>query len=593
MRRLLAAVPTTLALTVSGLALTASPAAAAYTTTVDVLPTTETPGHVTGTAASDAPALRIAATDNGGTAVDLVDLPNPDGSVAFDLETWGLADGLLAVSECDAGFVTCTSVPATAFTATDVVPTVTFPTDTTIGQEDYVVTVEDALGGGVLRLSSGGTRSSWATLPSSGASEPVTFWVEGATTVAVFRCSTRATQVCAATGRAEDVTVNRRITASTGSSWDVISTRLGHPYATTLTIQDPETTGPVDLAWQVEQGGVPVEGYAGTASLVRDAGNQVHPSIDLTGLPDGSYEMAWTPSTTTEEFGTVVGTNGPRSNFVVDNTAPPVNRIALPRNNVYPYRDGYRDVATIKAFPGFVDDIAGARLDIIRKSTGRRVRVLAPVDLQANPMLFRWNGRNGAGNPVAGGQYRIRVRAWDAAGNTTRKLMTKEVTVVRKKLAERTMRRTRSAGYSMIHKYTGACSTVRRPALRGWANSLGLYSNTRCTRDFDASFVSTTHATRLPAAARYGSLRVSTYGGAATTQPGSLAYITYLTRRDTWVADTRMGSRLGNHAGPRRRVGPLKRDGRWLIWAVYTAQDARYDVKSFTISMNYWVLVRD
>lgn len=590
MRHLLAAIPSTLALVASGLALTATPASA-YETRIGSL-STETPGHVTGTVISDAPFLWIAATSPGGPAVDQVAVEHEGGRVAVDLETWGLTEGELVVWECSRDLLTCSDpVISPVFTATDVTPAVTFPADTTIGQEDYLVSVEDPDGGGVLRLRSGASSAHWQTMSASGVSAPVTFPGDGAGTVELFRCSSLARSICVTTGQRREVTVNRQVAAHPDNVSSPISTRLGTPFTADVRIIDPETTGPVTLTWQVARSGSPVEGYAGVLEMTRDTDGRVHPDIHLGGLPEGSYDMRLRPSTTTDDFGTVIGPETDTA-FTVDNTPPPVDRVAVPRNDVYPYPDRYRDTTTIEVFPGYAEGGQTVEVDLVRKATGTRVRVLSPADGGASPLVFRWDGRDDAGNPVAGGQYRIRVRAWDEAGNTTRRTVAEEITVVRKKLEERRLRRTVRATGSLRDQLVGSCSTLRRPALRGWPGSLGLYSNTRCVRDRRAGLVESRHSTRVPAGVKYGDVRVSLHGGAATTRPRSTASLRYwMAPVGKWSRGTVLKARLGHHTGPAVPARRLLAPDRSLTWATRSVDGARYDIKSFSIRMNYWVLV--
>ncbi|MES3002201.1 MAG: hypothetical protein V4787_16045, partial [Pseudomonadota bacterium] len=76
---------------------------------------------------------------------------------------------------------------------------------------------------------------------------------------------------------------------------------------------------------------------------------------------------------------------------------------------------------------------------------------------------------------------------------------------------------------------------MKKP-VRGWTGSLGYYANTKCTTNTSAaSLVSTLHAVTLPKiSGGYVSVRVSMYGGSATSRPGSKGVIRYLTAAGKW-----------------------------------------------------------
>ena len=166
--------------------------------------------------------------------------------------------------------------------------------------------------------------------------------------------------------------------------------------------------------------------------------------------------------------------------------------------------------------------------------------------------------------------------------------------MVRKKLAARTFRKTVSAGGSLKDQYVGRCSTLRKPSLRGWTGSLGLYTNTKCRRTFENSLIVTMHAVRTPlGAVKYGDFRVSAYGGAAKAAPRSLAYLEYLNRSEDWVADTRMSTSLTTHHGATRPGSNFVWGDRYVVWGAYTAMGAKYDIKNFTVTLKYFVLVAE
>lgn len=145
-----------------------------------------------------------------------------------------------------------------------------------------------------------------------------------------------------------------------------------------------------------------------------------------------------------------------------------------------------------------------------------------------------------------------------------------------------------------MRTYVGRCSRVIAPGVRRWRSSLGYLSDKFDCRiyDGDSDLAGAAHSLRLPAAVKYGSVRVDTYDSASRgSSVLDAAVLAYRTRSgqvsDSATAILRPG--VGTHRGP--TVGPafVTSTGR-LSWFVSTVFGASYDVKRFTVHYSYYVL---
>lgn len=268
---------------------------------------------------------------------------------------------------------------------------------------------------------------------------------------------------------------------------------------------------------------------------------------------------------------------------------PVITSMTTNSSAIYPYWDGYRDSISIKVYmnaPYDAWDVAS--LDIVSDSTGETVSTLTPVGNYL-PYGFSWRGRATSGEYVPAGVYTLRARVTDSSNNMSE--FEKKVTVVREKIEHRTFRKIVTAYDSSYGQYVGRCSTLRRPSLRGWFGSFGLYSNTKCTKTFDASYISTVHRLEVPASVTaYGFFQVSPYSGAAKAAPRSLAYLEYHKNNNDWRASTRLGVALTRHPGERVYGDKFVKEGH-VTWGVYTARGARYDLKDFKVTIEYSALI--
>lgn len=284
-----------------------------------------------------------------------------------------------------------------------------------------------------------------------------------------------------------------------------------------------------------------------------------------------------------------------------DTTPPTINLNAWAPDPFHPVIDGYRDTFTLDY--DVSDDLASTIEVQLSITNGSGTEVFSHSGVLTNPAAetFRWDGRWPSGSIVPEGRYKLTFTAVDDSLNTSEPANA-WVSVSHKKLVRKKLVKTVRAAPSKYDQFVGACSTLRKPSLRGWTGSLGYYSNTKCNRpnNFDSSVAWSLNATRVPRAFenRYHSLTIKEYGGAAKRHPGSRLLIQYWrTSDDEWVLAKFLGGKLGTHSGPTTNnakafVEPDPETGdRWVVWSAMTAVGERYDVRDFTVVLTYTALV--
>jgi hypothetical protein len=598
MRRLLAPALACLALTVSGMAVTAGPAHAEGEPVISEIDLA-TPGHAKGTVTTSAPYAAVVLRDYY-SAIDVgqpVVLATQSGSAAFDLEAWGFQGGLVVSARaCATAELSSCGTPVLTtdmFAPLDVQPEVTWPNDTTIGTgQGYSITVSDTGGGQLFATWSRDFDQTRTAVAHTGTTSlPLSNDGEGQ--VHVLRCNIDVPDACRDTGVARSLAVNREIYANASLPQVVNDTPISPAVGTKLQLNVyVNELSPVTLDWHLTRvsDGTAVDGFGGQVTGLGSDVASAH-LLDLTGLGNGLYKLVGTVSKDTADFGTVTGTLPGTLDFRVDNTAPVIGPVTKSASTVYPFQDGYQDTVTISVPRTSYADVA--LLTIVRDSTGETIRTLSPYCPSCGKnFTFIWNARMYPATGVPAGTYSLTVSITDKASNRG-EVSAGKVTVIRKKTEAHTYRKVVTAAGSKIDQRVGRCSTLRKPSLRGWAGSLGYYTNTKCRRTFDNSLVLTVHAVRAPqGAVKYGALRMWSYGGAAKAAPRSLAYFEILNRDDEWnEASTRMSPTLSSHGGAERVGAHFVSDDRYLFWRAYTAEGAKYDIKNFSVRLRYFTLV--
>jgi hypothetical protein len=348
--------------------------------------------------------------------------------------------------------------------------------------------------------------------------------------------------------------------------------------------------GDYTLTWYLEKDGYAVPGRSGTASgtLGTTSVYQTDPfDVAATELDDGTYYVVGTITVVKPEgTGTQIDTFN--ESFLVDFTGPAVTSLTTSPAVFYP-----RISATIRV-PGYSPYVsitpgAGSTgisgYDVVKGSTQY-------ASIWPSGRIADWDGRTSGQRSavVPEGTYKIVPR--DDHGNTSP--VVAQVTVSHKRLIRHTWSRTASPQSSVVERYVGQCSSLRQPARAGWRGSFGYYSNTRCkTKSAKKTSVSTVHSIRLPAAIWYAGLHVDTYGGGARTKPHSAAVVRYLGVDNRWLSEKRLSGKLVQHAGPSVSGDSLRRflfKNREFVWNLVTGYGNRYDVRTFTVVLSYYVL---
>jgi len=569
-----------------------------------------TAGHITGTVTSDQPYVGVRLASN----VPATFVPIVNGSGTFDLETWGYRDSgtgnaIVEARACDGavGPVTCSNAQTSGveFTPIDVVPQVSEFADNTIGPEDPNpgLTVSDPNGGGVLKAnwSPPGGCSSDTEVNRNGTTQ-LNICGDGIGFIHLFRCASANTLNCTPIygGLDPSLQVHRTLNLFTDPSKTITQARPNSSF-----VVYADSTGTYQLNWHLQKlvNDVPVDvpDTGGTANGTLAGVGQVLFAAPVTipgaGLEDGQYVVAGTITVHTpsdpayQDFGTYTDVPLPKDQVLtVDTTGPAVSSITTSPTKIYPRISSnatYKPSTKITVTFAAGDDVQA--LLIYRKSTGALVRTLTPSSYGTTHVSGTWNGRSGSntGPVVPSGTYLIKARDGDKNISST----VGQVTVSGYRLVAKTWTHTFTPAATLVDKYVGKCSTLRKPSLRGWYNSFGYYANTRCTSQTTSnSLVSTVHAAYLPSAAEYTDIRVSAYGGAAQSKPGSRAVIRYLRTDGSWGSEHALSGTLGTHDGMDVSARYLVYKDHGFAWGLYTGFGYRYDVKSFTVVLHYKVL---
>ncbi len=570
------------------LALTPVPAGAAGAATFVEVDTT-TPGHVTGVVHSDEAFVALTLVSNGEVVetFDPIPVANGTGKADFDHTVWGLASGSITAAAC-ASPTECDAPSAQeSFSEPGVQPTVSWPSSTNVGPGDFTIDVADPDGGGFLLakiLPQGGGTSHQGV--SRSGSTVLDFATEGLAEIAILRCYDATPTWCQSTDATRQVRVNRVLEVTPIGITPPVATP-GSDGAVTVTanftVNEPGET--VTFSWELVHQSGAATGLAGEVSVAIGSDRLASFTIVAPGLADGTYELRGSA---------VLGPlSAPYSAMTFDVDGTPPGGAALTRTPAvfYPYPDDVRRFKDRATFTISLDPDTGSslvRLELLNPS-GTAVHTVE--NQTATGFTYVWTGRDDAHTLVPAGVYTARVTLEDTLGNP-HVLPTQTIRVRDEQLTLKTTRRNLSAVESASSNWKARCSTIRRPASRGWVGSLQLVSNSKCrARTWLGSGVATVNATRLPPSLEPGRIRVSAIGGAARGSASSVAVLEYW-NNDTkkWVNGTRLPSVVGAHSGTERLVTPMLYDGRRVAWRVATGFGMRYDVRAFEVNYTYLVL---
>lgn len=405
----------------------------------------------------------------------------------------------------------------------------------------------------------------------------MTFAEDGWNRIEVERC---VAEVCTPTGVTSDLLNVRRSAVVSAHTVEGLSRELTVTAGYSIDLEGSLESG----RWWVTTAGGGPEVVSGPLTT-----NQFQVALPE-GTPDGEY-LIWAEGTVnTADYGTLVA--APFSTqFTIDRTAATA-AVSIP-TIFNPVVDGYRDVLRYTVTPN--EHMGSVEAQVFGPTGAEWTWPAAMVAGAGEAVAFDWDGRSAFNGSLAPeGTYTVRISLLDAAGNTS--TINRFVTLDHARLQTRTFRRTVSAAGSTVDKHVGRCSVLRRPSLRGWAGSLGYYSNKRCRAGSAASQVTTVNGLLVPKAfqGKYKTLSISTYGGAARGYPRSgLGFGILRASDDSLVGLRRLGPALGAHSGGSFAASGLvhgKSTTPAVFWAAGTGGGQRYDVKNFTVTLTYTVL---
>ncbi len=527
-------------------------------------------GLLTVTATTSAPRVRFGLADLTSIAT------TRDGVASATFETYGLSGHQQVTAADCSGVDQCNDPGVLDVTVDNGAPTITSPA---AGQEiraDTLTVTADAPGGAV-RLFFDDTPGVTDGAPPYAADLPTERLPDGQHGAQAALCRSDGTVCDLAHVTSVPVQVRRLHPGITGLSPTAISPDGdGHRDATTVTyrLDRRQTTALV------------VRDASGAEVYRRGLGSRDPGSHTATWngrrsgrpVPDGDYTVQVATSD-----GVLLGLAS--SSLRVDRRDPALRALHLSAQRVLPVKDGYLDDVTLEA--RVEESVRSVRLEVSTRS-GREVRqVKAGPRAAGATVALRWNGRT-AGGSLSPGTYRVRLVAEDLAGNR-RASARRTVTVSGQRLVKRSGSMTVSARDSLEETYEDDCSQVFRRTRGRHAGWVSYASSAICTSG-DA-YAAGDHQVRLPSAVRYGTVRVSAYGGRGDKRYRDAARVVYYDGLQNLSSRSfRLGPRVATYRGPRVKAAPLLIRSRVLRWMTLTTGVAWYDVSSYRVDYTYFVL---
>ena len=478
----------------------------------------------------------------GGGSVDLGTAPVAAGSASISA-TFGTAGQRLLVADYsgDGVHAPTASAPFThAVTATGLIATATTvalaPNPVGTGSiATFTATVAPNPASGSMTWIIDGVEAETTPVGAGGTAKVTrTFWAPGTHTVraafaegTTFEGSTSPEQTLTVQPGTIVTVGASRSKAVSGETLVKLSARIADPDATgTVTFRDTigstsTTLGTVSLA-------TGADADLTAALSVRLKGAGTHRVTAIYG-GNGTYAPATSPSvvvTVTADVG--VSATG----------------IGVQYPTFYPFKDGYRDTVALRGTPG-------EPLSVSIKVYSNRGKLIRSWSLasRTSPWAVAWNGRTASGAKVPAGRYKVVQRLRDAVGHV--RSITAFTTVSGKRLYW-------ASGSQIKYADTGAFgASGSAGAYRSDVFARGVYlDGGDCEYDWDlgeeiCSLAYGRHRFVLPAAASYGSIRVSVYAR-SWAGPGHVAIEDYasgeldvarsLGRSTAWYSSSAVGS---------------------------------------------------
>ena len=505
-----------------------------------------------------------------------------DGVATAVLPTWGLT-GSRSVSAVACSALLCAAQPTTLpVVVGNPVPTITAPASGAVIGTSLVVAAT-APGGGVRFLVDGVSAGFAASAPYALALGTGSL-TDGAHALTAVLCNSAGTLCDTAHPSAPlGFSVKRLRPTLTAGPSPFSPNGDGRRDTATLTygLEQPQT---VDLRITTSAGAVVRAGRLGTglaAGTYRWVWNGRSSAGVLLG--NGRYRVEISTSRTVAGS-TVRGVVA--RDVVLDRTAAALSGAVASPSTVFPVPDGYRDTTRLSVTTNEgLSSLEGR----VHTSTGALVRTLRLGAQPAGQRSLTWDGRSAGGAVLPAGSYTFQLVAVDLAGNRSATARV-AVTVSGKRLVARTAVRSVTPYASVSQRYIGRCSAIFVPGRDDWVSSLGYYSDYSCDSTAEGEdLAAATHSFTLPAAIKYGTVRIGAYGAAATDVP-EVAALVYLRPDGTSLGSSVvLGASAGTRTGPAVAASSML-SGRTLTWLAGTVDYNWYDVKSYTVTWTYYVL---
>ena len=555
---------------------------------LDLLPPTTVPAV---TAPADGSAVSGTATVSVSTTAprvrlglgDLTQLVSAAGGVATaGFATYGL-DGPQTVTAADCSRIDQCSEARTAVTSVvaNGGPVLTSPADGSLQAGDAVSATAEAPADAAVRFTVEGSRVSVTDASAPFAADLTTEPLgDGSHIVSAVICRRDGSVCDTAHPSRATVSVDRLHPGITGLS----ATRIS-----------PDGDGRADttqVRYRLDQ-------RASVTLRIRDAAGRVVTARSLGSLPAGGHEVVWNgrrrgTAVSDGDYSLQIVTSAPPQTglasraVTVDTVAPRLRDAGLSDERVLPVRDDYLD--RVAASATLAEESRWVALEV-RSSSGRLVRTVRKAPQRGvapGPVSLAWNGRDASGDVLPSGRYAVRLVAQDLAGNR-RAGRARPVSLSTQRLVKQSGSLTVTARSSLTESFSDDCSLVFRHTSgkrKGW---IGYDSSATCSSG-DA-FAAADHQVRLPAAVRYGTVRLSASGGRGDPRFRDAARVELHDRAQN-ISDTafRLGPSVGTHPGPSVRAEPLLIRHRVLRWTTSTTGVAWYDVESYTVRFTYFVL---
>lgn len=535
-------------------------------------------GDVTVSATSTADRARFTLSNGPSAFADVV-----EGVATTTLETFGVA-GAQTVTAADCGAVECaTGTDSVAVTVDNGVPTITGPASgSVVSTASFTATATTPGDAGAVRFLVDGANGPLDAAAPFSVSIGTSALSEGAHSLTAVVCNAAGTRCDTANpSAAVPFTVQALHPAITSIAPNPFSPNGDGLLDAAVVTYTLDTTQTVVLRIKSSSGTVVRgPGTLGTFGAGTRTWGWNGKRGDGTVAPNGTYTVEILTSSGALE--------GAASRTVrLDTVAPGMATVSGSGTTFYPYRDGHKDTFA----PAVTIGETGRLVLGVYNPAGAKVRTIDGGSKAPGRHSIVWNGRRSDGSALPAGTYRYAFTVTDAARNS-RTTGRYTVYVSAKKLTARLGTRTLSPYNSTTSVFEGSCSFLGTPAKPEWTGSIAYLSDYDCTNPNDATsdVALTEHRFTLPAALKYGTVRIGAVGERRLAGYDDTAVLIYLDPAGGLTGwDATLGAAYGTYWGPSVGSANLL-SGRALTWTAATAGGSWYNIRSFQLKWVYYVL---